>query len=37
MVAEYAKEADIDSWMNLLDCVKESFPGLNITEYKKVI
>lgn len=33
----YAKNFDIESWMKLLELVKENFPGLDLDEYKNTL
>jgi ribosomal protein S18 acetylase RimI-like enzyme len=35
MKIEFAQSNDIDGWMELLELVKENFPGLDMNEYKK--
>lgn len=35
MVFEYACDQDIDSWMELLESVKDNFPGLDLKAYKE--
>ncbi|MDQ1254164.1 MAG: hypothetical protein QG646_3390 [Euryarchaeota archaeon] len=35
MKIEFAQSNDIDGWMELLELVKEDFPGLDMNEYKK--
>lgn len=35
MVFDFACNQNIESWMNLLELVKNSFPGLDKEEYKK--
>jgi len=37
MNIEFAQEQDINSWMDLLNLVKDSFPGLDIPEYKAAL
>ncbi len=35
MKIEFAQDKDIDSWMELVNWVKDSFPGLDVEEYRK--
>ena len=35
MVFEFACDQDIDSWMELLELVKDNFPGLDMRAYKE--
>ncbi len=37
IIADFAKEVDIDIWMNLVEIVKEDFPGLIIEDYRKIL
>ncbi|SFC86626.1 GNAT family N-acetyltransferase [Clostridium uliginosum] len=32
-----AKEIDIDIWMNLIEIVKDNFPGLVLEDYRKIL
>ncbi|RMD04184.1 GNAT family N-acetyltransferase [Clostridium autoethanogenum] len=34
---DYADNCDFQSWIDLLELVKESFPGLDLKEYKNVL
>ncbi|EET85540.1 hypothetical protein CcarbDRAFT_4023 [Clostridium carboxidivorans P7] len=33
MKIDYAKNCDFESWISLLELVKENFPGLDLSEY----
>jgi ribosomal protein S18 acetylase RimI-like enzyme len=35
MKIEFAQNNDIDGWMELLELVKDNFPGLDMKEYEK--
>lgn len=37
MEIQLGKELDIESWMNLVDQVKESFPGLEMAEHRQTV
>ncbi|MEG2575085.1 MAG: GNAT family N-acetyltransferase [Christensenella sp.] len=37
MFISFAKQQDIDSWMDLLCVVKDSFPGLDMKEYRTAL
>ncbi|WPC39901.1 GNAT family N-acetyltransferase [Clostridium sp. JS66] len=37
MKIDYAKNCDFESWISLLELVKESFPGLDLGEYRNVL
>lgn len=37
IIADFAKEVDIDIWMNLVEIVKEDFPGLIIEDYREIL
>ncbi|WP_434293492.1 GNAT family N-acetyltransferase [Clostridium botulinum] len=37
IIADFAKEVDIDIWMNLVEIVKENFPGLIIEDYRRIL
>lgn len=37
MIYEFASKHDVENWMILLETVKDSFPGLNMTEYKNAL
>lgn len=37
MQINYAENCNLESWMRLLDLVKDNFPGLNLDEYRKVL
>ncbi|HCL4548286.1 GNAT family N-acetyltransferase [Clostridium botulinum] len=37
IIADFAKEVDIDISMNLVEIVKEDFPGLIIEDYRKIL
>ncbi|MEM1484790.1 GNAT family N-acetyltransferase [Oscillospiraceae bacterium PP1C4] len=34
MFIDFAEQQDIDSWMDLLQMVKDNFPGLDMKEYR---
>ncbi len=34
MLIDFAKQQDINSWMDLLHMVKDNFPGLDMNEYR---
>ncbi|AJD27964.1 GNAT family N-acetyltransferase [Clostridium botulinum] len=37
IIADFAEEIDIDIWMNLVEIVKEDFPGLIVENYRKIL
>ncbi len=37
MVIDFASNSDIDSWMNLVNKVKDSFPGLEMDDHRKTV
>lgn len=37
MVIDFASNSDIDSWMNLIDKVKDVFPGLEMDDHRKTV
>lgn len=37
MTVEIAQNKDIDSWFELLELVKDSFPGLDFEEYRQIL
>ncbi len=37
MLAELAKNKDVDSWLEMLELVKENFPGLDLDEYRAIL
>ncbi len=37
MKIDYAKNCDFESWLGLLELVKENFPGLDLKEYRNVL
>ena len=37
MIIDFASNLDIDSWMNLVDKVKDVFPGLDIKEHRNTV
>lgn len=37
MKVDFASQVDFDSWMDLVQLVKASFPGLDLEDYKKTL
>lgn len=37
MKIDFAKNCDFESWIDLLELVKENFPGLDLEEYRNVL
>ncbi|KGO14254.1 GNAT family N-acetyltransferase [Clostridium botulinum] len=37
IIADFTKEVDIDIWMNLIEIVKNDFPGLIVEDYRKIL
>ncbi|KEJ03502.1 GNAT family acetyltransferase [Clostridium botulinum A2B7 92] len=37
IITDFAKEVDIDIWMNLIEIVKNDFPGLIVQDYRKIL